>query len=376
MLNPQTMLQSEQYGTSQWPMGAQNHPLQSQKYSVLQQTGLMGDMNFVGNVQFMTIPTFDFPCNTIADYSWAASQLVTPQQSVMSQLFPQTSMTQTCPMVSQMTPPMVSQMSPPHMLYSVPSHLSPQMMSTSPMSVSQTPTLPSQAYQTFPEMSPSPVSQTYPETSTQMVNPLNYTFPMSASAEQNFFFTDCISDPEPKYSHYGVNQSGYNCHGQQISPASSICSESTHTAHQKQKKYGYRTKQKKIDRAFQSLNKKLRSWGVLADEKELVRGPTTVRVHIKKFSGLGKIHKVMIEINDVVQIQRVAVVLSRKNKDQYKGFIIYLRVASEQQRKYVQSIFHRHKEWKDDCKVALPKNRPTSELQPPKMPKRHSGEAA
>lgn len=346
-MNPQTMLQSEQY-TSQWP-GVQNCPLQSQNCSVLQHTGPMAPtMNFVGN-PFMTFPTFDFPCINTADmfpYSLAASQLLTPQQLVMpSQIYPQT-----CPMVSQMAPLLCppSQFSPPH------------------MSVSQT--MPPSPLSSFSEMSPSPVSQR----STQMVNPMSYTFP-----QQNFFFSECNSEPEVQYSNYGANQSGFvNCHGQQISPASSICSESTHTAHQKQKKYGYRTKQKKIDRAFQNLNKKLHSWGVLAEEKELVRGPTTVRVHIKKYSGLGKIHRVMIHINDVVQIQRVAVVLSRKNKDQYKGFIIYLRVATEQQMKTVQNIFRRHKEWKDDCKQALPKNNTTPELLPPKMPKRLSGEAA
>merc|ERR1712117_945766 len=98
----------------------------------------------------------------------------------------------------------------------------------------------------------------------------------------------------------------------------------------RQKKFAYRSKQKKIDRTHRSIQEKFSALGLFARERVLVRGDDTLRIHVKTFEGLTDIQTALTEIHDhkEIEIVRVAAVFSKKNRFQKKGFIVYLKVGS------------------------------------------------
>jgi len=101
-------------------------------------------------------------------------------------------------------------------------------------------------------------------------------------------------------------------------------------AGKRQKKFGYRSKQRKIDRTHRNIQEKFSSLGLFAAERELVRGDDTLRIHVKTFEGLTDIQTALTEIHNhkEIEIVRVAAVFSKKNRFQKKGFIVYLKVGS------------------------------------------------
>merc|ERR1719204_2718409 len=101
-------------------------------------------------------------------------------------------------------------------------------------------------------------------------------------------------------------------------------------AGKRQKKFGYRSKQRKIDRTHKNIQEKFSALGLFARERELVRGDDTLRIHVKTFEGLTDIQSALSEIHlhKEIEIQRVAAVFSKKNRFQKKGFIVYLKVGS------------------------------------------------
>merc|ERR1719228_2773229 len=98
----------------------------------------------------------------------------------------------------------------------------------------------------------------------------------------------------------------------------------------RQKKFGYRSKQRKIDRTHKNIQEKFSALGLFAKERELVRGDDTLRIHVKTFEGLTDIQTALTEIHNHrdIEIRRVAAVFSKKNRFQKKGFIVYLKVGS------------------------------------------------
>lgn len=127
-----------------------------------------------------------------------------------------------------------------------------------------------------------------------------------------------------------------------------------------QKKYAFRSKQRKIDKVRGMIKDHFDLRGLFAAEKELVRGEDTVRVHVKTFPGLTKIQEALKEIEDHPQIQitRIACPFSKKNKKQKKGFIVYLKVATVPQKEMVQEIFGKYEEWLKNCVTARPRAMP------------------
>merc|ERR1719216_13732 len=110
---------------------------------------------------------------------------------------------------------------------------------------------------------------------------------------------------------------------------------------QRQKKYAYRSKQKKIDRVYNHIKDMYEQQGKFAAEKELVRGDDTLRIHVKTFDGLSDIVTALNEVEQHQEIEstRLAAVFSKKNKFQKKGFIVYLKLKTEEQRKQAETIF-------------------------------------
>jgi len=98
----------------------------------------------------------------------------------------------------------------------------------------------------------------------------------------------------------------------------------------RQKKFGYRSKQRKIDRTHRNIQEKFSALGIFAKERELVRGDDTLRIHVKTFEGLTDIQTALNEIQNhkEIDICKVAAVFSKKNRFQKKGFIVYLKVGS------------------------------------------------
>merc|ERR1719242_2681923 len=114
-------------------------------------------------------------------------------------------------------------------------------------------------------------------------------------------------------------------------------------AGKRQKKFGYRSKQRKIDRTHRNIQEKFMAKGLFAKERELVRGDDTLRIHVKTFEGLTDIQTALNEIENhkEITIQRVAAVFSKKNKFQKKGFIVYLKVGSVSEVEVCQRLLKR-----------------------------------
>merc|ERR1719433_2160643 len=115
-------------------------------------------------------------------------------------------------------------------------------------------------------------------------------------------------------------------------------------AGKRQKKFGYRSKQRKIDRTHRSIQEKFMAKGLFAKERELVRGDDTLRIHVKTFEGLTDIQSALNEIHNhkEIDIVRVAAVFSKKNRFQKKGFIVYLKVGSVSQVKIALRLLKRY----------------------------------
>lgn len=123
------------------------------------------------------------------------------------------------------------------------------------------------------------------------------------------------------------------------------------------RRFGYRSKQRKIEQTRSWIKNEFDRQGLFAEERELVRGPDTVRVHVKTYEGLTDIKQALTEVqnHEQIQIVRVACPFSKKNKFQKKGYIVYLKVLDESQVPLVQDIFARYKSTLKNCVIAVPK---------------------
>lgn len=133
-----------------------------------------------------------------------------------------------------------------------------------------------------------------------------------------------------------------------------------------QKKYAYRSKQRKIDKTRGLIEEKFSLMNLFAGEKELVRGDDTVRVHVKTFQGLTEITKFLDEVENhrEVNITRIACPFSKKNKNQKKGFIVYLKLQTVQQMEIVkEEIFPKYESVLKSCVVARPREMPPAPVE-------------
>merc|ERR1719204_340416 len=125
----------------------------------------------------------------------------------------------------------------------------------------------------------------------------------------------------------------------------------------RQKKFAYRSKQKKIDRTHRSIQEKFSALGLFARERELVRGDDTLRIHVKTFDCLTDIQTALNEIHNHmdIEIRRVAAVFSKKNRFQKKGFIVYLKVGSVAQVDTCLRLLERYSETLRNIAIARSK---------------------
>lgn len=107
-----------------------------------------------------------------------------------------------------------------------------------------------------------------------------------------------------------------------------LLGESSQQSNRRQQKFGYRSKQNKIDAVLTNLQNSLAHLITCTGEK--LRGPDTVRIDVKRFSALQNIERLLekVEEDDTINIIKADFPVSQKNRFQKKGFIAYIKCAT------------------------------------------------
>lgn len=116
----------------------------------------------------------------------------------------------------------------------------------------------------------------------------------------------------------------------------------SNSASQRGPKYPWRSKQDKINVVHGEVKKRFQALNLWTEEQ--LRGADTVRTHVKTFQGLVKIHHALDKVLGEVQILQFAAPISMKNKWQKKGFIVYIKLAQQEDVQTVIKIF-KNVEW-------------------------------
>jgi len=132
----------------------------------------------------------------------------------------------------------------------------------------------------------------------------------------------------------------------------------------KKKKYGYRSKQNKIDTVYVSLVAKYSGQGILVDDDEVLRGPDVIRLHVKKYDALCSIEDALKAVENKAgqKIIAVSIPLSMKNTFQRKGFLVYIKLASVAMIPEALDILHVFPQFKK-CGVAVANVAPVAPVQ-------------
>lgn len=115
----------------------------------------------------------------------------------------------------------------------------------------------------------------------------------------------------------------------------------------------HRSKQIRITEVHTRVSDIYEAKNLIASDDEVLRGPDTLRVHVKTWEGLQAIEQVLQEVES--KVKRLALPFSMKNKFQKKGFIVYMKLKDVSQVPKVQSVFGRYPDnYFKKCDVALP----------------------
>jgi len=122
------------------------------------------------------------------------------------------------------------------------------------------------------------------------------------------------------------------------------------TTKRRTKRYGYRTKQDKIETVYARVTEYFSEMGVLVPEDHGVRGETVARVHIKKWLSLVKIEEAIARISEDKRIKtvRVSAPVSMKNQYQKKGFLIYWETETVEGLNHLMAHFKSYDEKDED----------------------------
>jgi len=121
------------------------------------------------------------------------------------------------------------------------------------------------------------------------------------------------------------------------------------------RKYPHKSKQNRIKQVYDEIKEYFTKEGCYAaSEKEVLRGMDTCRIHVKNFAGLNKILEILQEVHAHPQVQflRIATPISKKNKFQMKGFIVYMKLVDEKMVPFVQEIFSKYTHLYKKCDIA------------------------
>jgi exosome complex RNA-binding protein Csl4 len=108
-----------------------------------------------------------------------------------------------------------------------------------------------------------------------------------------------------------------------------------------------------IDKVYDLLIRKYTEMGILAPDEEVLRGETTIRLHVKKYKALISIEAALesVEAVDKVTIKRISIPLSMKNEFQKKGFLVYVQVSDIKEVPIAQSVLRQFEVFRK-CEVA------------------------
>jgi len=119
----------------------------------------------------------------------------------------------------------------------------------------------------------------------------------------------------------------------------------------KKKKFGYRSKQNKIDTVYAALVAKYTANETLVDQEAVLRGPDVIRLHVKKYDALCTIEDALETVESYIKIVGVSIPLSMKNTFQKKGFLVYIKLDDVEKVGQAQTILRTFPEFKK-CAVA------------------------
>lgn len=115
----------------------------------------------------------------------------------------------------------------------------------------------------------------------------------------------------------------------------------------------HRSKQIRITEVHTKVSDIYQAKNLIASDDEVLRGPDTLRVHVKTWEGLQAIEEVLQEVEH--KVKRLALPFSMKNKFQKKGFIVYMKLKNVSDVPHVQEVFGRFPDnYFKKCDVALP----------------------
>jgi len=135
--------------------------------------------------------------------------------------------------------------------------------------------------------------------------------------------------------------------------------ESAQANNRRQQKFGYRSKQNKIDAVLTNLQNNLAHLITCTGEK--LRGPDTVRIDVKRFSALQNIERLLekVEEDETINIIKADFPVSQKNRFQKKGFIAYIKCATVEEAERLRTFIEVKGRGVYRVKIALEK---TSDL--------------
>jgi len=141
----------------------------------------------------------------------------------------------------------------------------------------------------------------------------------------------------------------------------------------------FRYKQDLIENTMKELHTMFD--GRVLPEDEALRGPTTIRLHVKTETAIRSIVDCMTQVSNIpgVVITQLSTPVSMKNRYQKKGFLCYFRISDVDM---VEEVLHHVKSTFpcfERCKVAIARHNSTRSARTVRMPSmafQHSCEAA
>lgn len=192
-----------------------------------------------------------------------------------------------------------------------------------------------------------------PSMASMMQTPTFVFFPPSRSVSPQPVHPSLENDNASYHSNYSCNsvssvngayeESKYARGDYERARSSSNERARSNSATQRGPKYPWRSKQNKIDVVHGEVKKRFQTNQLWTEEQ--LRGPDTVRTHVKTFQGLVRIHHALDRVlGSGVEILQFAAPISMKNKWQKKGFIVYIKLAQQEHVQTVMNIF-KDSEW-------------------------------
>lgn len=121
-------------------------------------------------------------------------------------------------------------------------------------------------------------------------------------------------------------------------------------------KFAFRSKQNKINEVYDALVRKYSKLRTLLSDDQVLRGPSVIRLHVKKYDALCQIEDALNAVEECPEliVTTVSIPMSMKNPNQKKGFLVYFKLLSTKMVPQAQRILRTFPEFRK-CDVAVKK---------------------